>query len=190
LDRNSANNRLDNLAWLCLPHHDDYDSVRRQTKRLTAEELKVYRSALYAQLARILAFTPEEADNQNDFEGEKDIAIEIIHRYSDADKAAVRVIEAEILTRIEQVYQFYRTQEAEIKLQDRLNLSEDDADSRNWEIHHRIREQLGLPHGIHALGAEGPLTTLWRESARRLAKLWIAGKLSYEQCIDLLWIFD
>jgi hypothetical protein len=53
LDRNRSNNSQDNLAWLCLKHHDDYDTIRRQTKRLTADEVKSYRSALYKQTSQI-----------------------------------------------------------------------------------------------------------------------------------------
>jgi len=114
----------------------------------------------------------------------------IIHRYSSADAATAKVIAAEILTRVEQIYQFYRLDEAEVRALDRFNLSDEVADARYYEIHHRVREQLGLPPGIHALGAEGPLTPQWRRSARRLAKKWITGELSYEQCKDVLWIFD
>jgi hypothetical protein len=32
LDRDPSNFAEDNLAFLCLPHHDDYDTKRRQTK--------------------------------------------------------------------------------------------------------------------------------------------------------------
>ncbi|MFN8608842.1 MAG: hypothetical protein U0931_15015 [Vulcanimicrobiota bacterium] len=46
LDRNRNNNDLDNLAWLCLAHHDDYDSTRRQTRMFTPAEVKRYRAVL------------------------------------------------------------------------------------------------------------------------------------------------
>jgi hypothetical protein len=35
IDRDPSNNDEDNLAYLCLPHHDDYDTKRRQTRNLT-----------------------------------------------------------------------------------------------------------------------------------------------------------
>jgi hypothetical protein len=47
LDRNPANFDEDNLAFLCLPHHDDYDTTRRQTKNLTIREAKTARDRLY-----------------------------------------------------------------------------------------------------------------------------------------------
>jgi hypothetical protein len=43
LDRNPHNNAPDNLAFLCLPHHDQYDSKSRQSKGLTPDEVKAYR---------------------------------------------------------------------------------------------------------------------------------------------------
>ncbi len=47
LDRNPANNELDNLAYLCLDHHDSYDTTRSQSKGITVGELKHYRNELY-----------------------------------------------------------------------------------------------------------------------------------------------
>lgn len=39
IDRNRNNNVENNLVYLCLPHHDDYDTKSIQTKRYTPEEL-------------------------------------------------------------------------------------------------------------------------------------------------------
>lgn len=50
VDRNRTNNELDNLVYLCLRHHDLYDTVRRQSKGITAQELKHYRGELYQNL--------------------------------------------------------------------------------------------------------------------------------------------
>lgn len=51
LDRNSANPKLDNLAYLCLEHHDEYDTSTRQSKGLVPEELLAYRKRLYDAIA-------------------------------------------------------------------------------------------------------------------------------------------
>ena len=51
LDHDSSNNSADNLAYLCLPHHDEYDSTRRQSKGITIEEVKRYRSELVKALS-------------------------------------------------------------------------------------------------------------------------------------------
>ncbi len=47
LDQDPANDRFDNLCFLCQGHHDDYDARRRQTKGLTLAEVKRYRNDLY-----------------------------------------------------------------------------------------------------------------------------------------------
>ncbi|MBF6612279.1 MAG: hypothetical protein IVW55_04045 [Chloroflexi bacterium] len=52
MDRNPTNNDPDNLAVLCLPHHDEYDSKRSQSKGLTEGELKKHRGNLYEIVAK------------------------------------------------------------------------------------------------------------------------------------------
>lgn len=47
IDRDSAHDAATNLAALCLTHHDQYDTTPRQTKKLTPDELMVYRDELY-----------------------------------------------------------------------------------------------------------------------------------------------
>jgi hypothetical protein len=47
LDHDPSNNELENLAWLCLDHHDQYDSRTSQSKGLTIGEVKRYRVELY-----------------------------------------------------------------------------------------------------------------------------------------------
>jgi hypothetical protein len=52
LDHDPSNNALKNLAFLCLEHHDQYDSRTSQSKGLTIEEVKRYRDELFALVAR------------------------------------------------------------------------------------------------------------------------------------------
>ncbi len=51
LDKDSSNNDFDNLAFLCLDHHDQYDSRTSQSKGISMEEVKVYRSQLFGFIA-------------------------------------------------------------------------------------------------------------------------------------------
>lgn len=51
IDRNNRNPDFDNLVYLCLDHHDQYDSIRSQSKGFTKGELKYYRDELYAKIA-------------------------------------------------------------------------------------------------------------------------------------------
>lgn len=49
LDQDRSNSKLDNLAWLCLEHHDQYDSKSSQSKSITILEVKSYRKELYSE---------------------------------------------------------------------------------------------------------------------------------------------
>jgi hypothetical protein len=60
LDRDPANSGFDNLAFLCLEHHDDYDSRPSQSKGMTVDEVKRYRTELLAHVAR--AIPPSDDD--------------------------------------------------------------------------------------------------------------------------------
>ena len=55
LDRNPENTEIDNLAWLCLLHHDLYDSRTSQSKGLTRHEVARFRSDLVSHLERSYA---------------------------------------------------------------------------------------------------------------------------------------
>lgn len=46
LDRDPANNRQDNLAFLCFEHHGQYDSTTSQSKSLQIDEVKAHRKKL------------------------------------------------------------------------------------------------------------------------------------------------
>lgn len=53
LDRNPSNNGLDNLAFLCLEHHDEYDSHSSQSKNFTPNEVRKLRIILHEAIDRI-----------------------------------------------------------------------------------------------------------------------------------------
>ncbi len=48
LDHNNENNAEENLAFLCLEHHDQYDTRTSQSKNYTIGEVKRFRSELYS----------------------------------------------------------------------------------------------------------------------------------------------
>lgn len=47
INGNHADNRFENLVWLCLDHHDRFDSTTSQTKNYTQIEVRNYRDNLY-----------------------------------------------------------------------------------------------------------------------------------------------
>jgi hypothetical protein len=60
VDRDPSNSAFQNLAFLCLPHHDEYDSKTSQSKRFTSTELLKYRDLLYERLGK--GVTDEHAE--------------------------------------------------------------------------------------------------------------------------------
>src|ERR1700681_3679675 len=59
LDWDNTNYDLDNLAFLCLPHHDKYDSTTSQSKGLRESEVKHYRKERYHRLSAGLPAEPK-----------------------------------------------------------------------------------------------------------------------------------
>ncbi len=51
LDQDRSNSSADNLVWLCLPHHDQFDSTPSVSKGITANEVKVYRDRMITEIA-------------------------------------------------------------------------------------------------------------------------------------------
>ena len=52
IDRNPANSAADNLAFMCLQHHDWFDTKPSQSKGVPPPEAKHYREELYNELRR------------------------------------------------------------------------------------------------------------------------------------------
>jgi hypothetical protein len=59
LDQDPANSAAENLAFLCLEHHDQYDSRTSQSKGLTPQEVKCYRVELYQAMEDFRAMEDE-----------------------------------------------------------------------------------------------------------------------------------
>lgn len=55
LNKDNTQTRLEDLVWLCIPHHDQYDSTTRQSKNYTVSEVRNCRERLYAEVERVRA---------------------------------------------------------------------------------------------------------------------------------------
>jgi Leucine-rich repeat (LRR) protein len=62
LDHDRTNNKLENLAFLCLEHHDSYDSKTSQSKGIKEKEVKNYREELYYHIMTKLPFEGAEKE--------------------------------------------------------------------------------------------------------------------------------
>jgi len=49
-NRNRSRSQVDDLVWLCLDHHDQFDSRTSQSKNLMREEVRHYRDRLHREL--------------------------------------------------------------------------------------------------------------------------------------------
>lgn len=58
LDRRSENPLENNLAFLCLEHHNIYDSTTKQSKNFTPGEVKRYREELYKDMEIYVSLPP------------------------------------------------------------------------------------------------------------------------------------
>jgi len=54
LDGDKSNSALDNMAFLCFEHHDQYDSRTSQSKNFTVKEVKRYRDELHEKVLPIM----------------------------------------------------------------------------------------------------------------------------------------
>ena len=63
LNHDRTDSRFENLVYLCLEHHDEFDSQTRLSKALTVEEVRAYRDRLYRSNPefRPPLFAPEQA---------------------------------------------------------------------------------------------------------------------------------
>jgi hypothetical protein len=53
LDRDASNPSVDNLVFLCLEHHDQFDSKTSQSKGLTSDEVRRFRQELAAAMEHL-----------------------------------------------------------------------------------------------------------------------------------------
>lgn len=60
LDHDNKNDELDNLAFLCLDHHDQYDSRTSQSTGLRENEIKEFRKELYNNVSAALSHAEEK----------------------------------------------------------------------------------------------------------------------------------
>ena len=68
LDKDPGNNDPCNLCYLCLEHHDEYDSTTSQSKGLTEAEIRRYRERLDEKLPAIIASALAESSSRTKWE--------------------------------------------------------------------------------------------------------------------------
>src|SRR5215470_10961615 len=59
VDQDASHADFENLVFLCMNHHDRYDSKTRQSKGLTQKELLAYRTLLYTYIEQTFVAWPD-----------------------------------------------------------------------------------------------------------------------------------
>jgi hypothetical protein len=83
LDHNNTNNALDNLAFLCLHHHDLYDSTTSQSKGLRESEVGQHRAELYDIVSAALSRAEDKFLNLVGNDAEAQQLVEWFNRLQD-----------------------------------------------------------------------------------------------------------
>jgi hypothetical protein len=178
LNHDRAINEVANLVYLCLEHHDEFDSARSQSKGLTKSELATYRGRLhdYVQAALSPASTSKEVVT-NSIE-EEDAVLDTIERYWKASSTSPSTIASEIKLRMQRIRDYHRLAKEELS-KPRPNISEREKES-SWEFSsRRFREALGLPEGIWGLFPDGIIPEKKFRKFDVLADRWVQGTLCY-----------
>jgi hypothetical protein len=189
LDHNPSNNNLDNLAWLCLFHHDEYDSIHRQAKGITLEEAKLYRVKLYSKLSVLL---PEDAGDKKAPSDriESDRVLEILDRYSQAAEVVTTEITHEILTRIDLIQQFTLLDEEVTESLAKQGVVDKHGDAHYGKLEKLVERKMKFPDAVWMLQTASHLWPSWKEEVEDLAKRWIRGMLTDDEHADLFKDFE
>lgn len=96
LNRDPSNSRLDNLVWLCMEHHDEFDGSTSQSKGLTLRELRFYRDELYGRLAAGSQPALQEVDFLQAYFRIIDSDLNPSHRYVDIVSKHLETLRREV----------------------------------------------------------------------------------------------
>lgn len=189
LDHNPTNNSLENLAWLCLFHHDQYDCIHRQAKGITINEVKEFRAQLYCQLAVWAA-----RDNDHKVPmlclTKSDEILELMDHYSFPNEATIKSITDEILSRIDLIHQFTLLDEEVTKSLESRGIKAGHGDAYYTELEKLAQQRLKYPDAFEVLQSARHLWPSWKEEVENTVKAWANGNMSDEEYEYTLQIFE
>lgn len=189
VDHDPFNNDLDNLVWLCLSHHDQYDSIPRQTKGITLEEIKLYRAQLYSKLSLLMS---RNSNDRNEKSGQikSDQVLEILDRYSGANETVIKEITDEIVNRINLIQQFTLLNEQVTESLTKQGAVDKYGDAYRVELEKLVEEKMKFPDLICVLQTASHLLPSWKEEVEDTAKKWVRGLLTDDEYENLFIDFE
>jgi len=179
LNKDPNSNSLENLVYLCFDHHDEYDSITRQSKGLTKTELIEYRKRLYTYLESI---SPQQVSKDIVLPSlqDQELIVHTIDRYFTVGYMSPDVIAAEIRLRISKLREYRRLM---TKARSRKKGNEDIDNDLSWDSNHAKRA-LELPDGIWDIESELP------RNLGSYTDHWAQGTLTYQECGRLFMLLD
>jgi hypothetical protein len=189
LDRDPMNNNLDNLAWLCLFHHDQYDSVHRQSKGIKLQEVKAYRAQLFAHLTTLMS---QVADKQKvQFTQTKsDEILKLLDHYAFDNENTIETITKEIFARIDLIHKFTLLDEEVSKSFESRGVPDDQGNAHYAALEILVEQKLNYPNAFGVLQTARHLWPTWKKEVEGWAKEWLAGHMCDEAYEAMLQIFE
>jgi hypothetical protein len=175
LDQNRQNNDASNLAFLCLRHHDEFDSTRSQSKGYLMTEVVRYRSDLHSAVHARLR-QAEITDSLAELLEAQALRLqEALDRFDSLSQSS-DFLYAEVMLRIHALCEY-------AKMENKYSGTvESTADPDHWDFRAATTKLLGIPFWAHRiLDGSVELDELVEESEMFFG-LWVSGHGSPKAC--------
>lgn len=187
IDHDASNNLATNLAFLCLAHHDEYDSRTSQSKGFTIHELRTYRDRLVAKVCERIGPEQKLRELINEQSLEEELVCEATDRLeAESDPAKISQASLDRLRRLSDatnsVYEGFH------KLP--MELTEDDLISESDRLRTKFLLANSIPEDVYGVDGEAGPERDWFPLVEPLLKDWGRGILSRKQCGELHWELD
>lgn len=190
LDRNRQNNDLSNLAFLCLRHHDEFDSTRSQSKGYLMTEVVRYRSELHRAVHERLRQAEINESLAELLEKESLRLKEAMDRL-DALSRSPDFFYAEVMLRVRAICEYAKLREVHSeKIDSGKAIDEAKADEENWNFHIETTELLGIPFGANGISDGCIEIEELIEESEMFFGLWVSGHSSPKACREFEGLVD
>lgn len=191
IDRDPKNNAVENLVFLCLDHHNEYDSRFKQTKGFTAQEVINYRNSLLEKVHRDIK-TEDLYKEELDIEAKKaDQVLSIIEKYQSIGsfKSSI-IIKDEILGRFRKICECSKRVSEMIDQLAEKGLSDDEIGEQCDMYEKDLIATFGIPNNIWGISSGCGSDAEWLAWVEDIINIWAEGKCSFGDCRELLWALD
>lgn len=190
LDRNRQNNDASNLAFLCLRHHDEFDSTRSQSKGYLMTEVFRYRSELHNAVHSRLRQAEINESLAELLEKESLRLKEAMNRL-DALSRSPDFLYADVMLRVLAICEYARLSEMHSnRIDSSRSIDEAKADEDDWNFHIETTKLLGIPFGANGISDGCIEIEELIEESRMFFGLWVSGHSSPKACREFEGLVD